>query len=80
MVDLVYTDDANVGGSTSSIKSYLQGLYDNATAEAPAPTYVLFVGDIAQIPAFSLSSYDGPHSSDLSYCCWTGNDYLPDCY
>jgi len=80
LVDLVYTDDANVGGSTSSIRSYLQGLYDNATAEAPAPTYVLFVGDIAQIPAFSLSSYDGPHSSDLSYCCWTGNDYLPDCY
>ncbi len=80
LVDLVYTDDANVGGSTTSIKNYLQGLYDNASAEAPAPTYVLFVGDIAQIPAFSLSSFDGPHSSDLSYCCWTGNDYLPDCY
>ncbi len=80
IVDLVYTDDANVGSSSSSIKNYLQGLYDNATTESPAPTYVLFVGDIAQIPAFSLSSYDGPHSSDLSYCCWTGNDNIPDCY
>ncbi len=80
LVDLVYTDDANVGSSTSSIQNYLQGLYDNATESSPAPTYVLFVGDIAQIPAFSLSSYDGPHSSDLSYCCWTGNDNIPDCY
>ncbi|MBP5516820.1 MAG: T9SS type A sorting domain-containing protein [Bacteroidales bacterium] len=80
MVDIVYTDDANVGSTTSSIQSYLQGLYDNASVSSPAPTYVLFVGDIDQIPAFSLSSYDGPHSSDLSYCCWTGNDYLPDCY
>lgn len=83
LVDLVYTDDTNVGSSTSSIKNYLQGLYDNATATSPAPTYVLFVGDIAQVPAFILTS--APYStetqhSDLSYCCWTGNDNLPDCY
>lgn len=80
LVDLVYTDDANVGSTTSSIKDYLQGLYDNATAICPAPTYVLFVGDIAQIPAFFLSSYGENQYSDLSYCCWTGNDNLPDCY
>ena len=80
LVDLVYTDDNNVGSTTSSIKNYLQGLYDNATSTMPAPTYVLFVGDIEQIPAFSHSySYDS-HSSDLDYCCWTGNDNLPDCY
>lgn len=83
IVDLVYTDDANVGSTTSSIRSYLQGLYDNATESMPAPTYVLFVGDVAQVPAFYLTSQ--PYSteqqySDLSYCCWTGNDNLPDCY
>ena len=83
LVDLVYTDDANVGSTTASIQAYLQGLYNNATAAAPAPTYVLFVGDVDQVPAFYLSS--NPYSteqqySDLSYCCWTGNDYLPDCY
>lgn len=80
LVDLVYTDDANVGSTTSSIKTYLQGLYDNATASSPAPTYVLFVGDIAQVPAFYLTAYGENQYSDLSYCCWTGNDNLPDCY
>ena len=84
LVDLVYTDDANVGSTTTSIQSYLQGLYDNATTASPAPTYVLFVGDIEQVPAFVLTStpYYGSESqhSDLSYCCWTGNDNLPDCY
>ncbi len=80
IVDLVYTDDANVGTTTTSIKNYLKGLYDNATATEPAPTYVLLVGDVAQVPAFQLSSYGETHYSDLSYCCWTGNDYIPDCY
>lgn len=80
IVDLVYTDDANVGSTTQSIQAYLQGLYDNATAESPAPTYVLFVGDVAQLPAFYLSAYNEQHYSDLSYCCWTGNDNIPDCY
>ena len=83
IVDLVYTDDANVGSTTTSIRNYLQGLYNNATATNPAPTYVLFVGDVDQVPAFYLTS--SPYSSeqqysDLSYCCWTGNDNLPDCY
>ena len=80
IVDVVYTDDANVGSTTTSIKNYLQGLYDNATTESPAPSYVLFVGDVAQIPAFYLTASGDSHYSDLSYCCWTGNDYLPDCY
>ena len=80
IVDLVYTDDAIVGSTTSSIQSYLQGLYDNATAESPAPTYVLLVGDVAQVPAFYLTAYGEQQYSDLSYCCWTGNDNIPDCY
>ena len=80
IVDLVYTDEDNVGSTTSSIKNFLQRLYDNATVGSPAPTYVLLVGDVAQIPAFYLTAYSEQHYSDLSYCCWTGNDYLPDCY
>ncbi len=80
IVDLVYTNDPNVGNTTSSIKNYLQGLYDNATPTSPAPTYVLLVGDVAQLPAFQLTAYNEHHHSDLSYCCWTGNDYLPDCH
>jgi len=80
MVDLVYTDDANVGATNSSIRSYLQGLYDNATSEEPAPTFVLLVGDIEQIPAFYVSAYGSNQYSDLNYCNWTTGDNLPDCY
>lgn len=80
MVDLVYTDDPQVGTTTTSIKNYLKGLYDNATASEPAPTYVLFVGDIAQIPAFQLTSQGSNHSSDLNYFNWTEGDRIPDCY
>ena len=80
IVDLVYTDDTNVGSTTSSIKNYLRGLYNNATPEMPAPTYVLFVGDVNQIPAYTRTFSYSSHRSDLEYCCWTGDDNLPDCY
>lgn len=80
LVDLVYTDDPNVGATTTTIKNYLKGLYDNASAESPAPTYVLLVGDIAQVPAFQVTSGGESQHSDLPYCCWTSGDYIPDCY
>ena len=80
LVDLVYTDDANVGTTTTSIRNYIMGLYTNATETSPAPTYVLLVGDVAQVPAFNLTAYGESQYSDLSYCCWTEGDNLPDCY
>lgn len=70
-----YTDNPSVGTTTGSIKNYLRGLYDAGTAEDPAPSFVLFVGDVAQIPAFSQSG----HVTDLYYCEYT-NDYFPDVY
>lgn len=70
-----YTDEPEVGNSLSSIKAYLQNLYTSATTEDPAPTFVLFVGDVAQIPAFDC----GGHVSDLYYCEYTG-DYLPEVF
>lgn len=79
MVDLVYTDDENVGSTTTSISRYLKGLYDNATETEPAPTYVLLVGDVAQIPAFILTTQNS-HYSDLNYVNWTSGDNIPDCY
>ena len=69
-----YTDDPEVGNTTGSIKAYLQSLYESGTPENPAPSFVLFVGDVAQIPAWNLS---GP--SDLKYCEYTG-DYFPEIY
>ena len=74
-----YTNDPSVGTTTASIKSYVQGLYDNATVNDPAPTYLLLVGDVSQIPSFSGNS--GSHISDLYYCEFDGGgDFYPEMY
>jgi hypothetical protein len=70
-----YTNNPLVGTTTTSIKNYIQGLYNAGTVNDPAPTFVLFVGDVAQIPAFACSG----HVSDLYYCEYTG-DYIPEIY
>jgi uncharacterized membrane protein len=78
IVTEAYTNNAAVGTTTTSIKAYLKGLWTNATTALPAPTYVLFVGDIAQIPAFAGTTDTQP--TDLYYCTWTTGDNLPDAY
>jgi hypothetical protein len=72
-----YTDDPNVGTTTAQIKDYLQSLYDFGTPEDPAPTFVLFVGDIAQVPTFT--GIAAGHVTDLFYCEYTG-DYFPEVF
>lgn len=82
IVTEAYTNNAAVGTTTTSIKNYLKSLYTGATATLPAPTFVLFVGDVAQIPAYAGTTSGNPsadHVTDLYYCDWTG-DYLPECY
>lgn len=74
-----YTDDPNVGNTTTSIKAYLQGLYNSGTPTDPAPSFVLFVGDVDQIPTFTGTT--GSHPSDLYYCEYDGgSDYFPELY
>lgn len=70
-----YTNNPAVGTSKENIKSYLKGLYDAGTAENPAPSFVLFVGDVAQIPAYM----QGGHATDLYYCEYTG-DVIPEIF
>ena len=79
LVEVAYTDDSNVGTTTTSIKNFIQSKYDNATAEDPAPTFLLLIGDVAQIPAFTGVADNG-HVTDLYYATWTTGDNLPDCY
>lgn len=79
IADIVYTDDPAVGSDTTSIAAYLQGQYTGATASSPAPTYLLLVGDVAQIPPFAGRT-DEDHITDLYYTTWTAGDHLPDCY
>ena len=74
------------GTSNSTIKGYLQDLYDNATSSDPAPLYVLFIGDHSGTN--SISAYDSEntgsgginHITDLYYSTLDGSDYLADLY
>jgi len=73
---MVFTDE--IGTSTTAIKTYIQGLWDAATPTDPAPTFVLFVGDTGQIPAWNGST--GSHVTDLNYVLLEGNDKVPEMY
>jgi len=74
-VILAVTGTTEVGNTTSSIQSYLHGLYNAATPEDPAPSFVIFVGDVAELPTFSLSG----DATDRPYCAVDG-DLVPDMY
>jgi len=70
-----YTD--TIGKTKEEIQKYLHNLYKSATPDNPAPTFVLFVGDTAQIPSFAGTT--GSHVTDLYYVDVTG-DNIPDMY
>lgn len=76
-----YTSDSEVGKTTTSIRSYLKSLYDNANAIEVAPTYILFVGDVEQIPSFDSKEHVdyATHITDFYYVEYTG-DMLPDAF
>jgi len=64
-----------VGTTASSIQAYLHDLYDAGTPEDPAPSFVIFIGDVAQCPTFTLSG----DASDRPYCAVDG-DLFPEMY
>lgn len=63
-----------------TIKQYLQQLYDGATSQHPAPTYILLVGDMTQLQG-GRCRYRMPgfasHQADLYYADYT-DDWLPE--
>ncbi|NVO11824.1 MAG: T9SS type A sorting domain-containing protein [Bacteroidales bacterium] len=73
-----YTNDAAVGNTTTSIKSYLQSQY-TSSADGIPQTFLLLVGDVAQIPAFPGTISGEDHITDLYYADYT-NDNLPDIF
>ena len=79
LTDIVYTDSSAVGTTTTSISSFIQSQYTNATPSNPAPTFLLIVGDHEQVPAFSGTTATD-HITDLYYISWTSGDNIPDCY
>lgn len=70
-----YTDMPEVGNTTASIKTYLQGLYDAGDETNPAPSFVLFVGDIEQVPTWN----NGNGVTDRNYVEYTG-DLFPEIF
>lgn len=72
-----YTNNPAVGNTTTSIKAYLQDLYTNPPTGYSVPSFVLLVGDVAQIPTFNGTA--GSHPTDLYYFEYTG-DKLPEIY
>lgn len=74
----LYKGQSSIGTTTTSMKAYLQLLWDNASVESPFADYLLICGDIEQIPAFDATTiYDTP--TDLYYAEYTG-DILPDVF
>jgi hypothetical protein len=70
-----YTNNPAVGNTVTSIHNYLVNLYNNPPAGYAPQSYVLIVGDVAQVPANTT----GGHPSDLKYGEYTG-DNLPEAY
>lgn len=62
------------GTITTQIKSFIQSRYDNISTR---PSYILLVGDVDQIPAWTSTNADYPHN-DLYYSTLAGTDYFPD--
>ena len=72
---LAVTGTPEVGTTKEEIRDYLHDLYENGTPEQPSPSFVLFVGDVEQLPAWSESGY----TTDRPYCA-IGTDHIPDMY
>ncbi len=72
---LAVTGTPEVGSTSTSIRSYIHNLYNNPAPGVQAPSFVLFVGDVAQMPTFT----EGGDESDRPYCC-IDSDIVPDIY
>ncbi len=72
-VVVAFTED--IGNTTTAIKTYLTNLYNKPLEGFLPHHYVLFVGDVAEVPAFKGTT--GSHVTDFPYCEYTG-DALPD--
>ena len=68
-----YTDV--IGNTKENIKAWLENLYNYGTTEDPAPSFALFVGDIAQVDVWN----NGDGVTDRNSCEYT-NDLFPELY
>ncbi|MCB8964936.1 MAG: T9SS type A sorting domain-containing protein [Bacteroidales bacterium] len=71
-----YTDE--IGTTAEQIKQYIQQQYNAGTTTDPAPTFLIFVGDVEQVPSSAIGSKSGK-KTDLYYASIDG-DIFPEIY
>ncbi|MCB5262059.1 MAG: C25 family cysteine peptidase [Candidatus Cloacimonetes bacterium] len=72
---------AMVANNTTAIKSYMQNLWNSATTQNPAPTYLLIIGDESgTITVATNTGATDSHVTDMTYVRLNGSDYLPEMY
>jgi hypothetical protein len=77
--NVTVTTIESIGNVHNNIKTHMQSLWNNATPENPAPSYLLIVGDVAQVVSGTAST-PGTHPTDLHYVRLQGTDYMPEMY
>jgi hypothetical protein len=66
----------SMGTGAADIKNFIQQKYDNTDTR---PEFVLLVGDVSAIPAWTGSGSGSPNT-DLNYVLLEGNDYFADAF
>jgi hypothetical protein len=64
------------GTTTTAIKTFIQQRYTNPLTK---PEFVLFVGDVDKIPAWTGTGLGTP-KTDLNYACLEGTDFFADVF
>jgi len=73
---VAYTDE--IGSSIGEIQTWIEDQYNEGLANGHAPDFVLFVGDVQQVPASATGS-SSDEKTDLYYCSIDG-DMFPEMY
>jgi len=73
---VAYTDE--IGSSSSEIQTWIHNQYNEGVANGTTPDFVVFVGDVQQVPASATGSAT-ERKTDLYYCSVDG-DYFPEMY
>ena len=68
---------AQAGSTYSAIRSYVQNLYNTGVSQGATPTFLVLVGDVAQVPNTTGSSTQ--KVTDLYYGS-VDSDYFPDMF
>ena len=74
-INLVTTSQA--GSTYSAIRSYVQNLYNTGVSQGATPTFLILVGDVAQVP--NTTGNSSQKVTDLYYGSIDG-DYFPDMF